>query len=162
MCNRCHGMSMMSRAICCSSICCAFSSCFPCGQTPGPCFLCGQTLSAMGSTGWVRCYWCEQWWLNAYIPDWIGGPLCGPCMDRSIDPGRPWAPSALDHRVNVLWHVIPSLRDLELEILRLIASFLEDPWRPGAGSRWTYLPRRSTTRAGVPSSASASVPRLGP
>ena len=91
----------------------------------------------MGSTGWVRCYWCEQWVYNAYIVDGIDNPLCDPCMDGLMDGiiDEPRRPNAICHRTNAIklllrWQV-PDV------VWRHIASFLEDRYRPGAGSRST-------------------------
>ena len=90
----------------------------------------------MGSTGWVRCYWCEQWVNNAYIPDPIAKPLCSPCLDHYAEGHQVWRPNAVDHRTNSLWLVIPFMRDIPLALVWEIATYIEDPYRPGRGSRW--------------------------
>ena len=45
---------------------------------------------SMGSLGWCQCYWCWRWEYNMYIPDGVGGPLCGDCLDL-VEP--PWVPN---------------------------------------------------------------------
>ena len=95
----------------------------------------------MGSTGLVNCYWCLKEVFNAYIPDGIGFPLCGPCIDKLLDDDggqTPERPSAICHRSNalkiVLGRAVPHVE------MRRIASFLEEWHRPGAGSRRTPVP----------------------
>ena len=97
----------------------------------------------MGSTGWVRCYWCEQWVNNAYIPDPIAKPLCSPCLDHYAEGHQVWRPNAVDHRTNSLWLVIPFMRDIPLALVWEIATYIEDPYRPGRGSRWNPVPQRA-------------------
>ena len=98
----------------------------------------------MGSLGWTQCFWCEAWTLDPYIIDWIGKVLCDRCFDNHTDcvnDGYPPNPNAVDHRANALFVVLPPLRDCGWEVTRNVASFLESPWRPGAGSRQTPPPR---------------------
>ena len=96
----------------------------------------------MGSTGWFRCYWCEKWEYNGYIPDGMPGALCIACVGRICDGQfEPVSPNAVCHRVKVIWLVIPSLRQMPDPVLRHIAYFLEaDASRPGRGSRRTPPP----------------------
>ena len=101
-------------------------------------FLC---LVAMGSTGLVNCYWCLKEVFNAYIPDGIGVPLCGTCIDKLLDDDggqTPERPSAICHRSNALKIVLG--RAVPHVDWRRIASFLEEWHRPGAGSRRTPVP----------------------
>ena len=52
----------------------------------------------MGSTGWVRCGWCNTLVYNAYIPDGPDVPLCESCIGKFLEgqgpPGCP-EPSSL-------------------------------------------------------------------
>ena len=70
------------------------------------------SINLMGSLGWHRCHWCRKWQYNMYIPDGIDGPLCGTCIDRSIEvadapcfgsepTGRPAVPSVPDAPYNI-------------------------------------------------------------
>ena len=34
----------------------------------------------MGSLGYAKCHWCKTEGWNFYIPDGVGGPLCGKCL----------------------------------------------------------------------------------
>ena len=87
-----------------------------------------------------ECDWCEGWVWDHYIIDWVGEPLCDPCFDRhydGVDDGEPPRPNAVDHRANTLLVLLPPLHACGFEVTRHVASFLEDRYRPGAGSRWT-------------------------
>ena len=77
---------------------------------------------------------------NPYIIDWIGNALCDTCFDRHLDEdgdGVPPHPNAVDHRAGALMVVLPPLAACGFDAALLVASFLESPWRPGAGSRQT-------------------------
>ena len=59
-------------------------------QAAGPLFQqknCFRTSFSchMGSLGYAKCHWCKTEGWNFYIPDNIGGPLCGKCL-RGDDP----------------------------------------------------------------------------
>ena len=96
----------------------------------------------MGSLGWCQCYWCDEWVYNPYIIDWIGEILCRTCIDHHLDgDGSPQHPNAVDHRAGALMVVLPPLAACGIEAALHVASFLESPWRPGAGSRQTPRPR---------------------
>ena len=87
-----------------------------------------------------ECYWCEEWVHVDYIIDWIGQPLCDACFDMHLDErgdGVPPHPNAVDHRAVALLVVLPPLAACGPDTAVLVASFLECPWRPGAGSRRT-------------------------
>ena len=58
-------------------------------------------------------------------------------------------PSALDHRVNYIWYVIPDIRDFPLEILRLIGNFITPWWWPGRGSRTVPVAEATRTSRDV-------------
>ena len=93
-------------------------------------------LLTMGSAGWVRCYWCEQWVNNPYIGDDIAQPLCDDCYDHHWDheDGEPRRPNAIRHRTNVMKLLFRRWQHDDA-VLRHIASFLEGRYKPGAGSR---------------------------
>ena len=93
----------------------------------------------MGSKGWVKCYWCELKIHNGYIVKWNGEPLCGPCNDKMRSDHGPRRPTAICHKANVIRMVIGMAlpRNIDETIIRHIAAFLEDVYRPGAGSRQT-------------------------
>ena len=93
----------------------------------------------MGSFGWVQCYWCEWDTYGPIIIDWIGAPLCEWCEHHHFDPtsdGSPPRPNAVCHRANTLLVLLRPLHG-NPEVARHIASFLEHPFRPGRGRRWT-------------------------
>ena len=48
----------------------------------------------MGSFGWCKCYWCQEWAYSPYIPDGIGAALCSKCLYWFILGGGPYWPSA--------------------------------------------------------------------
>ena len=105
-----------------------------------------------GTPGWVRCWWCEYWVHWPYFHDWddyTSNPICPMCFDRYVEVRRPWAPSALDHRVNYIWYVIPDIRDFPLEILRLIGNFITPWWWPGRGSRTVPVAEATRTSRDV-------------
>ena len=59
-------------------------------QAAGPLFQqknCFRTSFSchMGSLGYAKCHWCKTEGWNFYIPDNVGGPLCGKCL-RGDDP----------------------------------------------------------------------------
>ena len=100
---------------------------------------------AMGSMGWARCFWCPRWVYNPYILDWIGEVLCERCYDNhlnDVNDGFPPHPNAIDHKANALDIILPPLRACGREVVHRVASFLESPWQPGAGSLPHPHPRR--------------------
>ena len=66
--------------------------------------------------------------------------LCPRCywnhLDR-VNDGFPPHPNAIDHKAKALEIILPPLAIGGQEVAHHVASFLESPWRPGAGS----LPR---------------------
>ena len=94
----------------------------------------------MGSMGWAQCFWCPRWTYNPHIIDWISKVLCDTCYGNHLDlvnDGVPPHPNAIDHKANALEIILPPLKICGREVAHHVASFLESPWRPGAGS----LPR---------------------
>ena len=66
----------------------------------------------MGSLGWCKCYWCEYWVHNPYLPDGFEVPLCNWCLDWLLAGGGPYEPCARTraaHRIQ-LW--FPDLDNL--------------------------------------------------
>ena len=103
-------------------------------------------LLSMGSFGdWVQCYWCDVTTWDPYIIDGIDRPLCQDCEDWLECYGIPRSPTAMDHRANVLRAILLPLHGME-EVAYCIAKFLEDPIRPGMGSRDTPGPWLNTDR----------------
>ena len=103
-----------------------------------------RTMGSFSADYMCECYWCEEWVHVDYILDWIGRPLCDACYDMHLDErgdGVPPHPNAVDHRAVALLVVLPPLAACGLDTAVLVASFLECPWRPGAGSRRTPAPR---------------------
>ena len=94
----------------------------------------------MGSMGWAQCFWCPRWIYNPHILDWIEEVLCYKCywnhLDR-VNDGFPPRPNAIDHKAKALEIILPPLHVCGGEVVHHVASFLESPWKPGAGS----LPR---------------------
>ena len=99
-----------------------------------------RPLRAMGSTGWVTCYWCEHWGYDLHCPDGPGAPLCGPWLDHLDDYGKPPSPSALEQPMFVVGQLARPLRGNDA-VLHYIALFLQDEKRPGRDSRITPAPR---------------------
>ena len=98
----------------------------------------------MGSLGWVQCFWCPRWMYNPPVihMQWGACPevLCPRCYWNHLDgvnDGVPPHPNAIDHKAKALEIILPPLHDCGGEVVHHVASFLDSPWRPGAGS----LPR---------------------
>ena len=90
----------------------------------------------MGSMGWAQCFWCPRWTYNRHMLVL----LCERCEGNHLDlvnDGVPPHPNAIDHKAKALEIILPPLHDCGREVVLNVASFLESPWRPGAGS----LPR---------------------
>ena len=90
---------------------------------------------AMGSLGWEQCHWCWAWRWNMYIPDMVGGPLCGDCLDRLIaGHGPAWYPNNVDRAENYLRLWLqrsgdPHLRRAATFIAREVAEHLAPWWQ---------------------------------
>ena len=114
----------------------------------------------MGSMGWAQCFWCPRWTYNPHIIDWISKVLCDTCYGNHLDlvnDGVPPHPNAIDHKANALEIILPPLKICGREVAHHVASFLESPWRPGAGS----LPRpRPPGPAPPPPTAPGGPPQL--
>ena len=79
----------------------------------------------MGTLGWRQCYWCWKWVDNMYIVDWIGEPLCEPCIERLVDgKGPPWWPDGRTRVQLVLERRLPA------KAAHLIAEFAREQWEP--------------------------------
>ena len=89
------------------------------------------SFNLMGSLGWHRCHWCSKWQYNMYIPDGIDGPLCGTCIDRSIEVGTPPEPTGRSECCEALqqqpW--LPS--SFPKEVMILVSKFLVCHLEPG-------------------------------
>ena len=107
----------------------------------------------MGPFNWELCYWCEVVVYNAPIVVWIGEPLCEQCLYKMMKDREAWRPNAICHKANVLRIAMAPLpAHIDGPIIRHIASFLEDAYRPGFGSRCSGPPRPSPPRRQGPGS----------
>ena len=90
----------------------------------------------MDSTGWAECYWCGGTFFDMYIPDAVGAPLCGDCLDVLIEDGCPRKPTAMHHYWLYITMVLaPCAPKMPEEVWELIASFVVRDDIPGKGSR---------------------------
>ena len=114
-----------------------------CGQRQlvfAPVLLPAVGRTAMGSLGWAfdhrsggaRCFWCWRWEWNMYIPDPVGRPLCGDCLDSFCEGHRPpWQPDAIGRTAGLLAMTFrPATPSIGPEVCERIAAFLEPSWMP--------------------------------
>ena len=84
--------------------------------------------AAMGSLGWARCEWRGRWKYNMYIPDCIGKPLCGACINSLLTDGTGISPYESATNLHVRrWLSFRCFSQLPPAVLPVIAAFVQDP-----------------------------------
>lgn len=57
----------------------------------------------MGSLGYAKCHWCKTEGWNFYIPDGVGGPLCGKCLLEEWEDKSTEHSAAAEDRMQHRW-----------------------------------------------------------